>query len=307
MLDRLTTLQDGDVTPLRDIWDWSTSMSEPSPYDCLSMEETSSPPLKTALESIQMNRETAGSRAKENVLARQVIRWTWETQQVQRLQSISCQTWPTHPMRTAWLWIEEYGAELWPAEIEKRGHLHPRFRNPTEGFVYLRDRGKRDKIPFEGFDDIVGHMPDFCFEDGRLSPFNSMFWNILYYFADVYLGVYSCDITSWEGQTAAQLMAEFLGQKPWVPGKEFLPLYYQSSGAGCDDSLNSSSCSGSTCSCSVDGTECTGGAGRSSSRRSSKYVSALEQQFEQLTRQAASDDQGDTSEQKRLIKRQKRS
>jgi hypothetical protein len=188
--------------------------------------------------NIQQNPE------KIDLLAQQVIRWSWEIQSVQTCSSKPKVTY--HPVRTAWLWMEEYGAEIWPQESEKRRHL-----DPSTGFVYLRDRSAPSKSQAETSLDIEENIAEFCFRKGTLHPYNSMFQNVLRYFASVHAGLWhDVDYTVCRDWTAAELMADFLGSEPWVPLDNLLPLYYEgilSESDGSSGSCDSyySVCSGS--------------------------------------------------------------
>ncbi|KAI4755979.1 hypothetical protein E4T52_11839 [Aureobasidium sp. EXF-3400] len=169
--------------------------------------------------NIQQNSE------KIDLLAQQVMRWSWETLSVQTCSSKPKLTY--HPVRTAWLWMEEYGAEIWPEESEKRRHL-----DPSTDYVYLRDRSTPGESQVENSLDINENIAEFCFKKGTLHPYNSMFQNVL---------------RDW---TAAELMADFLGSEPWVPLDNLLPLYYEgilSESDGSSGSCDSyySVCSGS--------------------------------------------------------------
>jgi hypothetical protein len=181
---------------------------------------------------------------KIHLLAQQVIRWSWEVQSVQTCSSKPILT--GHPVRTAWLWMEEYGAEIWPKESEKRRHL-----DPSTSFVYLRDRSAPSESQAETSLDIDENIAGFCFRKGTLHPYNSMFQNVLRYFASVHAGLWhDVDYTVCRDWTAAELMADFLGSEPWVPLDNLLPLYYEGILSESDGSFEScdsdcSACNGS--------------------------------------------------------------
>lgn len=222
--------------------------------------------------------------ARHNMLARQVVRWSWEVQSVQgcgpKLHL------PYHPIRTAWLWMEEYGPDLWPADEKKRGHLDNWAQDTDSSFVHLRDRAEIQHQDIEQRVDIIENIPQFCFSKGTLHPYNSMFQQVLQYFAGVYAGLWDgVDYKTCENQTAAQLMAQFLGMKPWVPEQAYLPLFYN-----IDEDFESD-CGRSCCSdcstCSYVSSE----AGvvlrrRSTSSVSLVYLSAREMQLEELPSKA---------------------
>ena len=179
---------------------------------------------------------------KSDLLAQQVIRWSWEVESVQTCSSRRGLTY--HPVRTAWLWMEEYGAEIWPMEIwpmeiEKRKHL-----NSSADFVYLRDRTTSSEAKAENTLDVDGNMADFCFVKGPLHPHNSIFQSVLRYFATVHAGLWhDVDYTVCRDWTAAELMADFLGTEPWVPSENLLPLYYEGVSSESDGSCESCDCS----------------------------------------------------------------
>jgi len=172
-----------------------------------------------------------------NLLAQQVIRWSWEIESVQTCSSRRGLTY--HPVRTAWLWMEEYGAEIWPEEIEKRKHLDPSF-----GFVYLRDRSMPSEAHTENSLGIDDNIADFCSKKGTLHPHNSMFQSVLRYLASVHAGLWKdVDYTVCRDWTAAELMADFLEPEPWVPSEDLLPLYYDGILSGSEGGSESCDCS----------------------------------------------------------------
>lgn len=179
---------------------------------------------------------------KANLLAQQVIRWSWEVESVQTCSSR--RGLPYHPVRTAWLWMEEYGAELWPEQIEKRQHFDPSTR-----FIYLRDRSTPSEAQAECSLDIDENIADFCFRKGTLHPHYSMFQSVLRYLASVHAGLWQdADYTVCRDRTAAELMADFLGSEPWIPSDNLLPLYYEgvfSESEGSSESCNCSVCNSS--------------------------------------------------------------
>lgn len=180
---------------------------------------------------------------KIDLLAQQVIRWSWEIQSVQTCSSrpkLTC-----HPVRTAWLWMEEYGAEIWPEEDEKRRHL-----DPSTDYVYLRDRSTPSESKAETSLDIEENIAEFCFRKDTLHPYNSMFQNVLRYFASVHAGLWhDVDYTVCRDWTAAELLADSLGPEPWVPLNNLLPLYYEGILSESDGSFES---------CDSDCSVCTG-------------------------------------------------
>jgi hypothetical protein len=178
---------------------------------------------------------------KTNLLVQQVIRWSWEVQSVQTCSSNLGLTY--HPVRTAWLWMEEYGAEIWPEEIRKRRHL-----DPSTTFVYFRDRSTPSEARTEHRLDIDGHIADFCFREDMLHPHNSMFQNVLRYFASVHAGLrHDVDYTICKDWTAAELMADFLELEPWAPLEDLLPLYYGDLSSESDGSCESCDSDCSVC------------------------------------------------------------
>lgn len=100
---------------------------------------------------------------KTDLLVQQVIRWSWKVQSVQMCSSKLGLTY--HPVRTAWLWMEEYGAEIWPEETEKRRHL-----DPSTGFVYLRNRSTPSTVQADLSLEIDENISDFCFQEDMLHP-----------------------------------------------------------------------------------------------------------------------------------------
>ncbi|KAI5204276.1 hypothetical protein E4T39_03723 [Aureobasidium subglaciale] len=172
------------------------------------------------------------------MLAQQVYRWCWEVENVQACGPNPHL--PYHPVRAAWLWMEEYGAELWPADIGRRGHLYP-----STTFVYLRDRnGYIDLEPDQRLD-VDENIAGFCFSKGTLHPYNDMFQKVLQYFAGMQSGMWShVEKSICRARTAAELMADFLGSEPWMPEQRgFIPLYYVEDDTGScssDDSTPSS-------------------------------------------------------------------
>jgi hypothetical protein len=181
---------------------------------------------------------------KSDILVQQVIRWSWEVQSVQMCSSKMGLTY--HPVRTAWLWMEEYGPEIWPREIEKRGHL-----DPSTGFIYLRDRSTPSGVQADLSLEIDENISDFCFGEDKLHPYNSMFQNVLRWFASIHAGLWhQVDYTVCRDWTAVELMADFLGLGPWIPLESLLPLYYgdlfSGSGGSCEScDSDCSACSGS--------------------------------------------------------------
>lgn len=93
---------------------------------------------------------------KIDLLVQQVIRWSWEVQSVQMCSSKMGLRY--HPVRTAWLWMEEYGPDVWPVEIDKRRHL-----DPSTDFVYLRDRSTLSNVQADLSLEIDENISDFCF------------------------------------------------------------------------------------------------------------------------------------------------
>jgi hypothetical protein len=199
-------------------------------------------------------------------LAKQIRRYSWEVEQIQRAAPQLHLAF--HPIRTAWLWMEEYGAQLWSESEHKRMHLHPHHRNPAGAFVFLRDACWAE-VEFDDVDDdddeeqvdygdyyhdfrpeIDENLAAFCYlSDSGLHPYNWMFKKVLWLFAGVYEGL-------WDGgddddddefavaghhRTAAQLMAEFLGEKAWRPQRGFLPLYYEDEDLGTASECSSDS------------------------------------------------------------------
>jgi hypothetical protein len=171
-----------------------------------------------------------------------VIRWSWEVQSVQMCDSRLGLTY--HPVRTAWLWMEEYGPDIWPEAIEKRRHL-----DPSTGFVYLRDRSTPSDVQADRFLDIDGNISDFCFQEDMLHPHNSMLQILLRWFASIHAGLWhEVDYTLCKDRTAAELMADFLGLEPWIPLDDLLPLYYGGLCSESDGSCESYDCACSACS-----------------------------------------------------------
>jgi hypothetical protein len=179
---------------------------------------------------------------KFDLLVQQVIRWSWEVQSVQMCDSRLGLTY--HPVRTAWLWMEEYGPDIWPEAIEKRRHL-----DPSTGFVYLRDRSTPSDVQADRFLDIDGNISDFCFQEDMLHPHNSMLQILLRWFASIHAGLWhEVDYTLCKDRTAAELMADFLGLEPWIPLDDLLPLYYGGLCSESDGSCESYDCACSACS-----------------------------------------------------------
>lgn len=174
---------------------------------------------------------------KAHLLAQQAMRWSWEVESVQTCSSRRKLAY--HPVRSAWLWMEEYGAELWPEELEKRNHL-----DPSTDFVYLRDRSTASEAQADNSLDIDGHIADFCFRKGSLHPHNAMFQSVLRYFAGVHAGLWhDIDYTVCRDRTAAELMTDFLGLEPWIPSDNLLPLYYEGMFSESEGSSQSCDCS----------------------------------------------------------------
>lgn len=174
---------------------------------------------------------------KADLLAQQVIRWSWEVESVQTCSSRRGLTY--HPVRAVWLWMEEYGTEIWPEETEKRRHL-----DPSTDFVYLRDRSTASEAQADNSLDIDENIADFCFKSGTLHPHNSMFRSVLRYFAGVHAGLWhDVDYSVCEDWTAAELMADVLGSEPWMPSENLLPLYYEGMLSELDASRESCDCS----------------------------------------------------------------
>ncbi|KAI5277038.1 hypothetical protein E4T47_00188 [Aureobasidium subglaciale] len=172
------------------------------------------------------------------MLAQQVHRWRWEVENVQacgpKLRL------PYHPVRAAWLWMEEYGAELWPADVHKRGHLYP-----STTFVYLRDRSEYVDLEPDQRLDVDENIAEFCFSKGTLHPYNDMFQKVLQCFAGMQSGLWRhVNKSICRARTAAELMVDFLGSEPWIPEQRgFIPLYYvegDSESCSSDDSTLSS-------------------------------------------------------------------
>jgi hypothetical protein len=139
--------------------------------------------------------------------------------------------------------MEEYGAEIWPEEIRKRRHL-----DPSTTFVYFRDRSTPSEARTEHRLDIDGHIADFCFREDMLHPHNSMFQNVLRYFASVHAGLrHDVNYTICKDWTAAELMADFLELEPWAPLEDLLPLYYGDLSSESDGSCESCDSDCSVC------------------------------------------------------------
>jgi len=174
---------------------------------------------------------------KADLLAQQAIRWSWEVESVQTCTSRRGLTY--HPVRTAWLWMEEYGADFWPEVTEKRKHL-----DPSLDFVYLRDRTMPSEAQAKNRLDVDGNMADFCFKKNTLHPHNSIFQSVLQFFAGVHAGLWhNVDYTVCRDRTAAELMADFLESEPWIPSENLLPLYYDGLPSESDGSCESCDCS----------------------------------------------------------------
>jgi hypothetical protein len=81
-----------------------------------------------------------------------------------------------------------------------------------------------------------------------LHPYNSMFQNVLRYFASVHAGLWhDVDYTICKDWTAAELMADFLELEPWVPLEDLLPLYYGGLFSGSDGRCESCDSDCSVC------------------------------------------------------------
>jgi hypothetical protein len=82
-----------------------------------------------------------------------------------------------------------------------------------------------------------------------LHPYNSMFQNVLRWFASIHAGLWhEVDYTLCRDRTAAELMADFLGLEPWIPLDDLLPLYYGGLCSESDGSCESYDCACSACS-----------------------------------------------------------
>jgi hypothetical protein len=195
---------------------------------------------------LQLGLDMNQTSEKFDLLVQQVIRWSWEVQSVQMCNSELGLTY--HPVRTAWLWMEEYGSDIWPVENDKRRHL-----DPSTSFVYLRDRSTPSHVQADHSLEIDENISDFCFQEDKLHPHNSMFQNVLRWFASIHAGLcHEVDYTLCKDRTAAELMADFLGLEPWIPLDDLLPLYYGGLCSESDGSCESYDCACSACSGSRD-------------------------------------------------------
>ena len=135
-------------------------------------------------------------------------------------------------VRAAFLWMEEFGPEIWPPEIEKRGHLSLSERDPAFGFVYARDRNGSDYTSQEHIESVSYSLENSFFQlDHRgLNPMNKKFEGVVRYFKDVFDQLWDFDSTphGWPERTAGELFCIIFRTPLWTGHADevFCPLFY---------------------------------------------------------------------------------
>lgn len=179
--------------------------------------------------SVEVNLSMELSWANRFLLAKQVRRFYSELGCIFQNEFTNIQS---ATFRTAYLWMEEFGEDVWPARLEKRGHLRTPERYPETGFVYARDRSVANFVSQEHIEAARDSLPEFCWAPDfkGLNPMNINFENMVLYFKDVFDNLWDFENTlrGWPERTARELFCIIFDTPIWSRSPEdlFCPLFY---------------------------------------------------------------------------------